>query len=249
MSINLVNNNLSLSKIAGNSNLNRNMRNELYGKVDILYSSSFKGSITLNFTRSLNDYDYIEIEFSNDTWLLNNSARYHKSCLSSSSSSNQLRMYIDGYGNFSFYKNGSSSLVFTNGNMTIKRIIGFKVNISSIHINNKQQGEDYSYNTILTDGVWINNEGIFRKVIDYKLANSLSSFINVYHYLCPDKLINLKAFAIKPNGETYILPYCDENGNITSINLQSSGENFCVMIKGITWEAGTIFRFIVDYTK
>ena len=248
MSINIVNNNKSLTKIASNSNLNKRMRTNYVGGRDTLYSGNMTTGL-LNFNTPITNYDYIEIEIGRDEYWLYETVVFSIENVLQSTSSTQCAYSTTSSDYFSFYLYNTYSLYFaeTNG-FYIRRISGVKYSYPTVHITDQLQSKKYSYNSIFTGGAF-NSDAIFRKVIDYKLANSLSSFINVYHYLCPDKLINLKAFAIKPNGETYILPYCDENGNITSINLQSSGENFCVMIKGITWEAGTIFRFIVDYIK
>ena len=248
MSINIVNNNKSLTKIASNSNLDKCMRTNYVGGRDTLYSGSMTTGLC-KFKTPITNYDYIEIEIGKDDYWLYETVVFSIKNVLQSTSSTPCR-YEDSSSNyFNFYFYNAYGLYFTATNENyIRRISGVKYSYPTVHITDQLQSKKYSYNSIFTGGAF-NSDAIFRKVIDYKLANSLSSFINVYHYLCPDKLINLKAFAIKPNGETYILPYCDENGNITSINLQSSGENFCVMIKGITWEAGTIFRFIVDYIK
>ena len=248
MSINIVNNNKSLTKIASNSNLNKRMRTNYVGGRDTLYSGSATSGL-YNFNTPIANYDYIEIEIGKDEYWLYETLVFSIKNVLQSTSSTPCR-YEDSSSNyFSFYLYNTHSLYFSDTNENyIRRISGVKYSYPTVHITDPLQSKKYSYNSIFTGGAF-NSDAIFRKVIDYKLAGSLSSFTNVYHYLCPDKLINLKAFAIKPNGETYILPYCDENGNTTSINLQSSGENFYVMIKGITWEAGTIFRFIVDYIK
>ena len=248
MSINIVNNNKSLTKIASNSNLNKFMRTNYVGGRDTLYSGSMTSGLC-NFIIPIANYDYIEIEIGRDEYWLYETVVFSIKNVLQSTSSAPCTYSTTSSDYFSFYLFNAHGLYFTNTNeFYIRRISGVKYGYSTVHITDQLQSKRYSYNSIFTGGAF-NSDAIFRKVIDYKLSSSLSSSTNVYHYLYSDKLISLKAFAIKPNGETYILPYCDENGNTTSINLQSSGENFGVMIKGITWEAGTIFRFIVDYIK
>lgn len=248
MSINIVNNNKSLTKIASNSNLDKCMRTNYVGGRDTLYSGGMTTGLC-KFNTPITNYDYIEIEIGKDDYWLYETAVFSIKNVLQSTSSTPCRYVASSSNYFDFYLYNAYGLYFTVTNeYYIRRISGVKYSYSTVHITDPLQSKKYSYNSIFTGGAF-NSDAIFRKVIDYELASSLSSSTNVYHYLYPDKLINLKAFAIKPNGETYILPYCDENGNTTSINLQASGENFYVMIKGITWEAGTIFRFIVDYIK
>ena len=243
MSINITNNNLSLTRIASNTNLNKRMRGNYLGKIDTLFDESFPGTGNIQLKYSVYDYDFIEIEFGNQKF---NTISFDYNELLNSSSSYPLRFYIDDSTCFSFVAH-SSYIEITQNNLNIRKITGFKMKTVTAHLNNLPQGKEYSNDVIFTDGVWIDNKAIFRKVIEYKLNNALSSSINVYHYLYPTDVVNVSAFAIKPNGETYILPYCDENGNSTSINTDNN--RFYVMIKGMTWETGTIFRFVIDFTK
>lgn len=246
MSINIVNNNKSLTKIASNSNLNKRMRTNYVGGRDTLYSGNMTTGL-LTFNTPITNYDYIEIEIGKDAYWLYETVVFSIKNVLQSTSSTQCR-YITTPSNYiNFYLYNTYSLYFTETNeYYIRRISGVKYSSSTVHITDPLQSKKYSYNSIFTGGAFY-SDAIFRKVIDYELSVSLSSSTNVYHYLYPTDVVNVSAFAIKPNGETYILPYCDENGNTTSINLQA--ENFGVMIKGITWGAGTIFRFIIDYIK
>lgn len=243
MSINITNNNLSLTKIASNTNLNKRMRGNYLGKIDTLFNDSFTGTGNIQLKYSIFDYDFIEIEFGNQKF---NTVSFDYNELYNSSSSYPLRFYIDDSTCFSFVAH-SYYIEITQNNLNIRKITGFKMKTITAHLNNLPQGKEYSNDVIFTDGVWIDNKAIFRKVIEYKLYNTLSSSTNVYHYLYPTDVVNVSAFAIKPNGETYILPYRDENGNTTSINTENN--RFYVMIKGMTWETGTIFRFVIDFTK
>lgn len=243
MSINIVNNNKSLTRIASNTNLNKRMRGSYLGREDVLFNDSFTGTGNIQLKYPVYDYDFIEIEFGNQKF---NTINYDYNELFYSSSSNPLRFYVDDATCFSFSAYSNYIEIYQN-NLNIRKITGFKMKTITAHLNNLPQGKEYSDSIIFTDEVWLSDKAVFRKVIDYKLGSVWSSSNYIYHNLSPTDLVEINSFAITPNGEVYILPYIDKNGNSTSINVEN--ERFYIMIKGISWPIGTIFRFVVDFTK
>ena len=243
MSINIVNNNKSLTKIASNTNLNKRMRGNYLGKIDTLFNGSFTGTGNMQLKYSVYDYDFIEIEFGNQKF---NTISFDYNELFYSSSSYPLRFYVDDSTCFSFVAH-SNYIEIVQNNLNIRKITGFKMETITAHLNNLTRGKEYSNNVIFTDSVWVSDIAVFRKVIDYKLESVWSSSNYIYHNLSTTDVVEINSFAITPNGEVYILPYINENGKSTSINVEN--ERFYIMIKGISWPIGTIFRVVIDFTK
>lgn len=248
MSINISNSDLSLTKIASNPNVNKKTRGSYLGREDTLFLGDFTtGVMTLN--GNISDYDYIDIEYSNSDWLRLNSIRYRTEVIqtSSSASNNKLRGYGNANGTITFYKYGSNQLYFNQNSYTIKKITGYKRVVLKSVLDKKVIGKEYEYYPIITDGTYYKH-GILRNVFDIPMITDFSSnSYTYYHYLNFRDTIEFKAFAIKPNGQVYVLPYIDENGNSTCV--YSSKQYFNIVNKNLVWEKGTIFRIIVDFTK
>ena len=106
MSINIVNNNKSLTKIASNSNLNKRMRTNYVGGRDTLYSGNMTTGL-LTFNTPITNYDYIEIEIGKDEYWLYETVVFSIKNVLQSTSSTPCR-YIttsSDYFNFYLYKN------------------------------------------------------------------------------------------------------------------------------------------------
>ena len=251
MSANIVNNDLSLTRVAGNSNATVSAAGATFGKVDVIFEGTKTGTGELSCTKSFDNYDYIEIEFGTSKWLAFNSARYSVRNVNNSSSSSKLRFYINNSTSFSFYKYSSTSIYFANNNAVIRRVIGYKMGVTKAIIDNPKQGNNYSTVTTLTGGTWIDGKPIYRTVTEHKLTSSISS--STTNFTIPlnfsfKSIVDFKGFIVLTSGLTYTLPYIDGSGKSVSVYLYSPDNIFKIINKGKSFDAGTVFRLIVDYT-
>ena len=252
MSVNIVNKDLSLNRLASNSTVNLYTNNTSFAKIDVLFEGSKTGSGTYSLKKSYLTYDYIEIEFANKTYPLYNSIKYYVDKILASSSSNAIRYYSSTTYNFVFYRNSStSSLYFSKNTFTIKRILGVKLGVCKATIDNPQQADYYSTSTTLTGGTWIDGKPIYRRVTEHTLTKSISS--STTNFTIPlnyafKSIVDFKGFIVLKDGLTYTLPYIDGSGNSVSVYLYSQDNEFTITNKGKSFDAGTVFRLIVDYT-
>lgn len=247
MSVNIVNDDLSLNRLASNSTVNLYTNNTSFAKIDVLFEGSQTGSGTYSLKKSYSTYDYIEIEFANKTYPLYNSIKYYVDKILASSSSNTIRFFSSKDYNFVFYRTSdTSSLYFSKNTFKIKRILGVKLGVCKATIDNPQQADYYSTSATLTGGTWINGKPIYRKIVTESLTSTKSASFDIPHGLGFDEIVNFRGVIISSNKRNYPLPYVDSSGNSTSVYVIP--DYFKVVIKGQSWSSGTSFRFIIDYT-
>lgn len=248
MSVNIVNSDLSLKQVAGNSNITVSTREATIGKIDVIFTGT-QNTGTCNLTKSFTNYDYIDIEFGNSAWLAFNSIRYATPTVSASNSSNKLRFYLSDVTNLTFYRTSDTSLYFTLNKLVVRKIIGYKMGITKATITNPSQGDLYttgqSTNIV---GKWIDGKNIYRTMYEYKLTSSTSSnLITIPHSITFKNIVKCNCFVVN-NGATYKLPYISSSGNSISLSTITSGNDISFVNKGLTWGSGTTFRIIVEYT-
>ena len=251
MSVNLVNQDLSLNKLASNSNVTLGVREAVMGQIDVLFNGSISKSGTATLSKPYTDYDYIEIQVSNSKFYAFESKRYLKNMIDNSSSSNKLRYYMTSSSNFTFYKTSSTQLYFSAESLIINKIVGYKLGVMKATIDNPKNGDVYSTSTTLTGGTWIDGKPIYRRVTEHTLTKSISS--STSNFTIPlnyafKSIVDFKGFIVLKTGLTYPLPYLDNSGNSVSVYLYSPDNIFKIMNKGKSFDAGTIIRLIVDYT-
>lgn len=251
MSVNLVNQDLSLNRLASNSNVTLGVREAVMGKIDVLFNGSISGSGTATLSKPYTDYDYIEIQVSNSKFYAFESKRYLKNMIDNSSSSNKLRYYMTASSNFTFYKTSSTQLYFSVSSLNITKIVGYKLGVMKATIDNPKNGDVYSTTTTTTGGTWIDGKPIYRRVTEHKLKSSISS--STSNFTIPlnytfKSIVDFKGFIVLKTGLTYPLPYLDNSGKSVSIYLYSPDNIFKIMNNGKSFDAGTIIRLIVDYT-
>ena len=251
MSVNLVNQDLSLNKLASNSNVTLGVREAVMGQIDVLFNGSISKSGTVTLSHPYTDYDYIEIQVSNSKFYAFESKRYLKNMIDNSSSSNKLRYYMTSSSNFTFYKTSSTQLYFSVSSLVLNKIVGYKLGVMKATIDNPKNGDVYSTTTTTTGGTWIDGKPIYRRVTEHTLTKSISS--STSNFTIPlnyafKSIVDFKGFIVLKTGLTYPLPYLDNSGNSVSIYLYSPDNIFKIMNKGKSFDAGTVFRLIVDYT-
>ena len=248
MSVNIVNPDLSLRQVAGNSNITVSTREATIGKIDVIFTGTQKTG-TCNLTKSFTNYDYIDIEFGNSAWLAFNSIRYATPTVSASNSSNKLRFYLSDVTNLTFYRTSDTSLYFTLNKLIVRKIIGYKMGTTKATITNPSQGDLYttgqSTNIV---GKWIDGKNIYRTMYEYKLTSSTSSnLITIPYSITFKDIVKCNCFVVN-NGATYKLPYISSSGNSISLSTITSGNDISFVNKGSTLGSGTTFRIIVEYT-
>ena len=246
MSVNIVNKDLSLNRLASNSNVTIGIREAVMGKIDVLFNGSISSSGTATLSKPYTNYDYIEIQVSNSKFYAFESKRYLLNMINNSSSSNKLRYYMTSSSNFTFYKTSSTQLYFTTSSLVINKIIGYKMGVMKATIDNPKNGDIYSTSATLTGGTWINGKPIYRKIVTESLTSTTSASFDISHGLGFDEIVNFRGVIISSNKRNYPLPYVDSSGNSTSVYVIP--DYFKVVIKGQSWSSGTSLRFIIDYT-
>lgn len=253
MSVNLVNQDLSLNKLASNSNVTLGIREAVMGQTDVLFNGSLSSYGTVTLSHPYTNYDYIEIQVSNSKFYAFESKRYLKNMIDNSSSSNKLRYYMTSSSNFTFYKTSSTQLYFSVSSLVLSKIVGYKLGVMKATIDNPKNGDVYTTSMTATGGTWIDGKPIYRTVREYRLtsaiqssttSNTLKVAFNTFN--CKD-VVDFKCYAVT-TGPTYPIPYINSSGNYISAYLSLLSNEFIIISKGITWDARTTFRFIVDYT-
>ena len=251
MSVNIVNQDLSLNRLASNSSVTVKSREAVFGKIDVLFDGSKSGTGTVTLSKSYKDYDYLDFEFGSSSWLCINALRYSKDILGRSSSSAKLRYYINNSTQMQFYQTSNTEIYFAQNSVILRRVVGYKMGITDVYIQNPSQGDIYPYNSsteVDTKGVWVDGRIIYRKCADKTLTSSVSSSFDIANVLGQKDIVNSRAFVISSSGVHYPLPYVDSSGNSTSYYIDEYGK-ITVVLKGHTWSSGTQFKFIIDYTK
>ena len=253
MSVNIVQSDLSLKNIAGNVSPILCADRFTTAQIDTLLTGSQTGSGTYNLTKSYSNYDYIEILIGNKTYPYYDVIRYKVSSILESSSSNKCRYFSSSDYNFAFYKNGSSttSLYFSKNTWIIKKIYGVKYGVTKVKSESPQQADIYTTNTVKTGGKWIDGKDIYRTIFEYTLTTAVSSSatkIQTAKSITFTTLIKSKCFAISSSKYMYTVPYINSTGNSISLDVISSGNNISLINKGMSWNSGTVFRFILEYT-
>ena len=246
MSINVFNNDKTLGKISSNNNINKHDRGEYIGRTDTLWIGTTSGNTEIPLNHPIEDYDYIDIEFTANNWLLFDSVRYTCDSILKTNSSNMCRFYLASSLYFSFYiRENTKYIKFHEGTMNIKKIIGVKR--KEVLTTSTFDGivEEYSNNILLTNKVYDSN-AVFRKVIDYTITSDKTSTFTIYHYLNSKYIIDCECSIIYPNGDVRVLPTLDEQGN--SISFICYLSSISVIIKNMTIEKDSIIRIILDYS-
>ena len=247
MSVNILNNDKTLAKISSNNNINKHDRGSYIGRRDTLWIGNTSGNLELALTHPITDYDYIDIEFGSSKWLALNMTRYRCNAILNSTSNNALRFYVSSSFYFTFYirYNNPNYIYFSNGTMSIRRIIGVKLKNVSTNITCNGSLEEYNDYQTITNQVY-KYDAVFRKVIDYIPTTDLTSSFGVYHYLKSNNIISCECSVVSPLGETRILPSFDENGN--EISFYCKYDYIYIVVKGMKIEKNSIVRIILDYS-
>ena len=78
--------------------------------------------------------------------------------------------------------------------------------------NNSETLENYSTDEQVV-GTWIDGKTIYRKVVNFTMADSLNHWNNAVYMPC-DTMISIKGYTIVNNGEWYPLPNAGGNEDI-----------------------------------